>query len=95
MEDSPCRTKSNSYFVKLHFRGYNTSPYFMVDEKFSHFSTGSSRSSWSCYFFPETSQECRNRAFELMKEKEVWEKGIITRKGNYTTKVIWTGRVPR
>lgn len=56
---------------------------------------GSSRSSWSCYFFPETSQECRKRAFELMQEKEAWEKGIITKKGNYTSKEIWAGRIPR
>lgn len=56
---------------------------------------GSSRSSWSCYFFPETSPECRDRAFELMKQKEAWEKGIITIKENYTSKEIWSGRTPR
>ncbi|XP_044472785.1 uncharacterized protein LOC123201347 isoform X2 [Mangifera indica] len=56
---------------------------------------GSSRSSWSCYFFPETSQECRDRAFELMGSKEAWEKGIITTKDNYTSKAIWAGRTPR
>ncbi|KAL1803206.1 hypothetical protein ACET3Z_031853 [Daucus carota] len=56
---------------------------------------GSSRSSWSCYFFPETSQECRDRAFQLMKEKKAWEKGTITAKENYTSKDIWTGRIPR
>ncbi|XP_019192131.1 PREDICTED: uncharacterized protein LOC109186560 [Ipomoea nil] len=56
---------------------------------------GSSRSSWSCYFFPETSQECRERAFELMKQKEAWDKGIVTVKENYTSKEIWAGRVPR
>ncbi|KAK6232921.1 hypothetical protein SCA6_002994 [Theobroma cacao] len=56
---------------------------------------GSSRSSWSCYFFPETSQECRDRAFELMQTKEAWEKGIIKGKENYNSKEIWTGRIPR
>ncbi|KAL9253242.1 hypothetical protein AKJ16_DCAP21350 [Drosera capensis] len=56
---------------------------------------GSSRSSWSCYFFPETSQECRGRAFELMQQKEAWEKGTIRTKDNYTSKEIWTSRPPR
>ncbi|KAJ0080024.1 hypothetical protein Patl1_23145 [Pistacia atlantica] len=56
---------------------------------------GSSRSSWSCYFFPETSQECRDRAFDLMGSKEALEKGIITTKDNYTSKAIWAGRTPR
>ncbi|KAK4784986.1 hypothetical protein SAY86_001675 [Trapa natans] len=56
---------------------------------------GSSRSSWSCYFFPETSQECRAQAFELMKHGEVWAKGIVTAKQNYTSKEIWAGRIPR
>ncbi|CAK9178118.1 unnamed protein product [Ilex paraguariensis] len=56
---------------------------------------GLSRSSWSCYFFPETSEECRHHAFELMQRKEAWEKGIITRKDNYTSKEIWAGRTPR
>ncbi|XP_058183319.1 uncharacterized protein LOC131301157 [Rhododendron vialii] len=55
---------------------------------------GPSRSSWSCYFFPETSQECRDRAFQLMKEKDAWEKGIITGKDNYKSKQIWSGRTP-
>ncbi|GAA0152015.1 glycosyltransferase [Lithospermum erythrorhizon] len=56
---------------------------------------GTSRSSWSCYFFPETSQECKERAFELMKNKESWEDGIVRVKENYTSKEIWAGRVPR
>ncbi|OMO84469.1 hypothetical protein CCACVL1_10812 [Corchorus capsularis] len=54
-----------------------------------------SRSSWSCYFFPETSQECRDHAFELMRSKEAWEKGIVTGKDSYKSKKIWTGRTPR
>ncbi|KAJ8771239.1 hypothetical protein K2173_026127 [Erythroxylum novogranatense] len=56
---------------------------------------GSSRSSWSCYFFPETSQECRDRAFELVDNKEAWENGTITGKNNYTSKEIWAGHAPR
>ncbi|XP_021742120.1 uncharacterized protein LOC110708325 isoform X1 [Chenopodium quinoa] len=56
---------------------------------------GSSHASWSCYFLPETSQECRNRAFELMNHKEAWDKGIIKAKENYTSKEIWAGRTPR
>lgn len=60
-----------------------------------HTYIGSSRSSWSCYFLPETSPECRDRAFQIMKQKEAWEKGIITIKENYTSKEIWSGRTPR
>ncbi|XP_025013635.1 uncharacterized protein LOC8258636 isoform X2 [Ricinus communis] len=56
---------------------------------------GTSRSSWSCYFFPETSQECRDHALELMANKEAWENGSITTKENYNSKEIWTGRTPR
>lgn len=56
---------------------------------------GSMRASWSCYFLPETSQECRDHAFELMSSKEAWEKGIIKQKENYTSKEIWTGKIPR
>lgn len=57
--------------------------------------TGSSRGSWACYFIPETSQECRDHAFELMQQKEAWEKDIIKSKDNYTSKAIWAGRTPR
>ncbi|XP_042516312.1 uncharacterized protein LOC122090704 isoform X2 [Macadamia integrifolia] len=56
---------------------------------------GPLRSHWSCYFFPETSMECRDRAFELMGRPEAWEKGIVTVKDNYTSKEIWAGRIPR
>ena len=59
------------------------------------FSVGSSRASWSCYFFPETSQECRDRAFDLLGSDEAWKRGIITAKENYSSKEIWTGRTPR
>ncbi|XP_054779116.1 uncharacterized protein LOC129287009 [Prosopis cineraria] len=56
---------------------------------------GSSRSSWSCYFLPETSLECRNRAFELLKSEEALRKGVVTAKENYTSKHIWAGPTPR
>ncbi|KAL8051487.1 hypothetical protein ABFX02_06G150700 [Erythranthe guttata] len=56
---------------------------------------GPSHSSWSCYFIPETSGECRGRALELMQDNVAREKGIITVKDNYTSRSIWTGRVPR
>lgn len=56
---------------------------------------GSSRSSWSCYFFPETSIQCRNRAFELMGSEEAWKKGTITAKESYKTKKIWVGPTPK
>lgn len=56
---------------------------------------GPSRSSWLCYFYPETSHECRDRAFQLMGKKEAWERGIITGRDNYKSKEIWAGRTPR
>eukprot|EP00252_Welwitschia_mirabilis_P019226 TRINITY_DN4394_c0_g1_i1.p1 TRINITY_DN4394_c0_g1~~TRINITY_DN4394_c0_g1_i1.p1 ORF type:complete len:609 (-),score=100.24 TRINITY_DN4394_c0_g1_i1:264-2090(-) len=56
---------------------------------------GSARSQWSCYFLPETSQECRQRALELAQNEEAWKQGIITSKENYTTKEIWVGKIPR
>ncbi|XP_020582744.1 uncharacterized protein LOC110026204 isoform X2 [Phalaenopsis equestris] len=56
---------------------------------------GSSHAHWSCYFFPETSQECRDRANDLMKIKEAWDDHTITVKDNYTSKEIWHGRIPR
>ncbi|GMN25755.1 hypothetical protein TIFTF001_001061 [Ficus carica] len=55
---------------------------------------GSSQSRWSCYFLPETSQECRDRAFELLGSEEARKKGIIKDKQNYSTKEIWTGYTP-
>jgi hypothetical protein len=56
---------------------------------------GASRSSWSCYFFPETSPDCRNRAFELVQSKASWADGTVKVKENYTSKQIWLGRIPR
>ncbi|EOA16419.1 hypothetical protein CARUB_v10004573mg [Capsella rubella] len=56
---------------------------------------GSSRGSWSCYFLPETSEECRKRAFAIAKNREAWESGIVTGKQNYSTKEIWAGPIPK
>jgi len=56
---------------------------------------GASRSSWSCYFFVETSSDCRKRAFELMQRKASWAEGSVKVKENYTSKQIWVGRIPR
>ncbi|KAL6633330.1 hypothetical protein ACP70R_026001 [Stipagrostis hirtigluma subsp. patula] len=56
---------------------------------------GASRSSWSCYFFLETSPDCRRRAFELMQSKDSWANGMVKAKENYTSKKIWVGRIPR
>ncbi|KAE9451243.1 hypothetical protein C3L33_16879, partial [Rhododendron williamsianum] len=43
----------------------------------------------------ETSQECRERAWQLMKDKKAREKGIITRRRDYTTNQIWHEEAPR
>ncbi|KAJ6292007.1 hypothetical protein OIU76_023992 [Salix suchowensis] len=43
----------------------------------------------------ETSQECRDHAFELLGNKEALERGVITTKDNYKSKEIWNGRAPR
>ncbi|XP_058183320.1 uncharacterized protein LOC131301158 [Rhododendron vialii] len=56
---------------------------------------GPLRSSWSCYFLPETTQECRERAWKLVKEKKAWEEGIITARRNYTTPQVWHAEAPR
>ncbi|XP_030521122.2 uncharacterized protein LOC115734461 [Rhodamnia argentea] len=56
---------------------------------------GSARSSWSCYFLPETSQECRDRALELIGSHDAWKSGIVTGKQNYSSKQMWAGRIPK
>ncbi|XP_010494120.1 PREDICTED: uncharacterized protein LOC104771314 [Camelina sativa] len=56
---------------------------------------GSSRGSWSCYFLPETSEECQKRAFAIAKNREAWESGIVTGKQNYSTREIWAGPIPK
>ncbi|EOA12119.1 hypothetical protein CARUB_v10003958mg, partial [Capsella rubella] len=55
----------------------------------------SSRGNWSCYFLPETSEECRKRAFAVVRDKEAWESGIVTSKQNYSSKLIWAGPIPK
>ncbi|VVA95752.1 unnamed protein product [Arabis nemorensis] len=60
-----------------------------------HGCKGSSRGSWSCYFLPETSEECRKWAFAVMKKREAWESGIVTGKHNYSSKKIWAGPIPK
>ncbi|KAL9225519.1 hypothetical protein vseg_001432 [Gypsophila vaccaria] len=57
--------------------------------------TGSTRGSWSCYFLPETSQECRDRAFKLMDNKEAWKNGTIKSKQEFTSRDIWTAETPK
>ncbi|XP_071677957.1 uncharacterized protein [Lolium perenne] len=56
---------------------------------------GLSRSSWSCYFFPETSSDCRKRAFELMQRKYSRDNDTVKVNENYTSKQIWVGKIPR
>ncbi|KAL9811897.1 hypothetical protein AtNW77_Chr5g0114441 [Arabidopsis thaliana] len=56
---------------------------------------GSFRGNWSCYFLQETSEECRKRAFAIVKKREAWESGIVTGKQNYSTKEIWAGAIPK
>ncbi|XP_015689634.1 uncharacterized protein LOC102711229 isoform X3 [Oryza brachyantha] len=56
---------------------------------------GLARSSWSCYFLPETSADCQKRALDLMQSKDSWANGIIKVKENYTSKQIWAGHIPR
>ena len=42
--------------------------------------TGSARSSWSCYFLPETSEECRKVGLELEAEETAWAWGKVATK---------------
>ncbi|CAN6458060.1 unnamed protein product [Victoria cruziana] len=56
---------------------------------------GSSRSQWSCYFFSETSPQCRERALQLMKTEDAWRNGTVTTNSNYSSKEIWAGKIPR
>ncbi|GER33386.1 hypothetical protein STAS_09518 [Striga asiatica] len=45
--------------------------------------------------FELTPLECRKRAYELVHDKTAWQTGVITGKENYTSKDIWSGRIPR
>ncbi|CAN6197963.1 unnamed protein product [Urochloa humidicola] len=56
---------------------------------------GSSRSSWSCYFFPETSPDCHKRAFELVQNNVSLANGTVRVKESYGFKKMWTAGVPR
>ncbi|KAK6915332.1 hypothetical protein RJ641_020449, partial [Dillenia turbinata] len=56
---------------------------------------GPDHARWSCYFFPETSPECRDRAFELMQRREAWEEGTVIGKENYTSREMWAAKIPR
>ncbi|KAJ7553590.1 hypothetical protein O6H91_06G104500 [Diphasiastrum complanatum] len=57
--------------------------------------SGHKRSHWSCYFFPETSNECRARALGLASRNDSWQNGIITSKEQYNSKDIWLGKIPQ
>lgn len=56
---------------------------------------GPDHSHWSCYFFSETSEQCRERAVLLASQSIAWEQGLITGKNNYTSRQIWTGKIPK
>ncbi|TVU11619.1 hypothetical protein EJB05_45214, partial [Eragrostis curvula] len=56
---------------------------------------GDSRSSWSCYFFPETTPDCQKQALELMRRNDSLATGLVKVKENYTSKKIWAGQIPR
>ncbi|TVU00221.1 hypothetical protein EJB05_54329, partial [Eragrostis curvula] len=53
------------------------------------------RSSWSCYFFPETTPDCQKKALELMRRNDSLATGVVKVKENYTSKKIWAGQIPR
>ncbi|CAN6201776.1 unnamed protein product [Urochloa humidicola] len=56
---------------------------------------GASRSSWSCYFFPETSPDCHKRAFELVQNNASLANGTVRVKESYGFKKMWAAGVPR
>eukprot|EP00249_Psilotum_nudum_P005420 c18861_g1_i1 orf=471-2273(-) len=55
---------------------------------------GTTHSHWSCYFSIETSQACRDHSLILSSKPSAWEQGLITCKDNYTSRQIWTGKIP-
>lgn len=57
--------------------------------------SGPDHSHWSCYFFRETSEQCRDRVGLLASQSSAWEQGLITSKSNYSSKQIWAGKIPR
>ncbi|CAN6170236.1 unnamed protein product [Urochloa humidicola] len=56
---------------------------------------GASRSSWSCYFFPETSPDCHKRALELIQNNASLANGTVRVKEGYGFEKMWTAGVPR
>nr|CAB3470330.1 unnamed protein product [Digitaria exilis] len=54
-----------------------------------------SRSSWSCYFFPETSPDCQRRAFELMRSNASLANGAVRVKRSFDSRKMWSADVPR
>ncbi|CAL5052459.1 unnamed protein product [Urochloa decumbens] len=56
---------------------------------------GASRSSWSCYFFPETSPDCHKRAFELVQNNASLANGTVRVKNSYDSRKMWVAGVPR
>ncbi|KAJ7565116.1 hypothetical protein O6H91_02G048500 [Diphasiastrum complanatum] len=55
---------------------------------------GAARSQWSCYFLPETSKECRQRALDLSKQKKAWNDGVIVNAGDFSSSKIWFSKIP-
>eukprot|EP00897_Mesotaenium_endlicherianum_P006923 jgi/Mesen1/6259/ME000323S05386 len=56
---------------------------------------GKQQGKWGCYFVPETSDQCRQRAESLMSDADAVTSGAITTSGNYTTFSYWFPKVPR
>ncbi|XP_024526633.1 uncharacterized protein LOC112345015 isoform X2 [Selaginella moellendorffii] len=55
---------------------------------------GAAHGRWSCYFVPETSEECRARAMELEGDVKAWNQGTIVGLDNFSRTSVWTGPVP-
>ncbi|XP_024543615.1 uncharacterized protein LOC9661930 [Selaginella moellendorffii] len=52
--------------------------------------TGSNHARWSCYFVPEASEECMERALRLAEQKQAWDEGIIKEFSGDQ----WNGEIP-
>ncbi|KAJ7565257.1 hypothetical protein O6H91_02G054000 [Diphasiastrum complanatum] len=61
-----------------------------------HGCKGAARSQWSCYFLPETSKECRQRALDLSKQKKGRDDGVIliVDAGDFSPLKIWFSKIP-
>ncbi|XP_024526544.1 uncharacterized protein LOC9652159 [Selaginella moellendorffii] len=55
---------------------------------------GSGHSRWTCYFIPETSKECRERALELAASQEARKNKTITDMSNYWGGITWFAPIP-